>query len=200
MKSFPTKYFILSIVLCGVFSCSPTKYVLEDEYLLDSNKILFEEDSIAGKNHGRQISVDELYPILKQKPNRKIGFGLARLHLRIYSLSNEERIQKRKLVNKNKADAKNLKIDQKNIKRRAKDKLPKQYKVVKTTFGEGLRNSGEAPVILDSLKIHKSIKQLNNQLINEGYFNSEIDYMVSFGKHQKAEVSLYYFRRETLYD
>ena len=188
MKSFPTKYFILSIVLCGVFSCSPTKYVLEDEYLLDSNKILFEEDSIEGKNHGRQISVDELYPILKQKPNRKIGFGLARLHLRIYSLSNEERIQKRKLVNKNKADAKNLKIDQKNIKRRAKDKFPKQYKFVKTTFGEGLRNSGEAPVILDSLKIHKSIKQLNNQLINEGYFNSEIDYMVSFGKHQKAEV------------
>ena len=84
--------------------------------------------------------------------------------------------KKGKLVNKNKADAKNLKIDQKNIKRRAKDKLPKQYKVVKTTFGEGLRNSGEAPVILDSLKIHKSIKQLNNQLINEGYFNSEIDY------------------------
>ena len=63
--------------------------------------------------------------------------------------------KKGKLVNKNKADAKNLKIDQKNIKRRAKDKLPKQYKVVKTTFGEGLRNSGEAPVILDSLKIHK---------------------------------------------
>jgi outer membrane protein assembly factor BamA len=189
LKSFLIKYFILAIVLLGLFSCCPTKYVLEDEYLLDSNKILFAEDSIGGKNHGRQISIDDLYPILKQKPNRKIGFGLARLHLRIYSLSNEERIQKRKLVYKNKADKKNLKIDQKNIKRRAKDKLPKQYKVVKTTFGEGLRNSGEAPVILDSLKIHKSIKQLNNQLINEGYFNSQINYRVSFEKHQKAEVS-----------
>ncbi|MBC8396164.1 MAG: hypothetical protein H8E16_03575, partial [Flavobacteriales bacterium] len=189
MKSFLLKYSILAIVLLGMFSCSPTKYVLEDEYLLDNNKILFQEDSIVGKNHGRQISIDDLYPILKQKPNRKIGFGLARLHLRIYSLSNEERIQKRKLVYKNKADKKNLKIDQKNIKRRAKDKLPKQYKVVKTTFGEGLRNSGEAPVILDSLKIHTSIKQLNNQLINEGYFNNKINYRVSFGKHQKALVS-----------
>ncbi len=172
-----------------MFSCSPTKYVLEDQYLLDNNKILFEEDSVGGKSYIRQISVDHLYPILKQKPNRKIGFGLARLHLRIYSLSNEERIQKRKLINKNKSDAKNLKIDQKNIKRRAKNKLPKQYKVVKTTFGEGLRNSGEAPVVLDSLKIEKSIKQLSNQLVNEGYFSNHINYIVSFSKHQKAEVS-----------
>ena len=168
-----------------MFSCSPTKYILEDEYLLDNNKILFEEDSLGDNNHVRQIRIDHLYPILKQKPNRKIGFGLARLHLRIYSLSNEERIQKRKLVNKNKADAKNLKIDQKNIKRRAKNKLPKQYKVVKTTFGEGLRNSGEAPVILDSLKIEKSIKQLSNQLINEGYFSNQVNYIVSFRKHQR---------------
>ena len=89
----------------------------------------------------------------------------------------------------NKADKKNLKIDLNNEKRRANGKLPKQHKVVKTTLGEGLRNSGEAPVILDSLKIHKSIKQLNNQLINKGYFNNKIKYKVSFGKHQKADVS-----------
>ena len=189
LKSFLLKYFILAIVLLGMFSCSPTKYVLEDEYLLDSNKILFEEDTVGNKSYGRRISIDELYPILKQKPNRKIGFGLARLHLRIYSLSNEDRIQKRKLINKNKADEKNTKITQRNTKRTAKNKVPKQYKVVKTTFGEGLRSSGEAPVILDSLKIDKSIKQLNSQLINEGYFNNQISYNVSFGKHQKAEVT-----------
>jgi len=172
-----------------MFSCSPTKYVLEDEYLLNSNKILFAEDSIGANRQSQQISIDELYPILKQKPNRKIGFGLVRFHLRIYSLSNEDRIQKRKLVYLNKADKKNLKIDLNNDKRRAKGKLPKQHKVPKTTVGEGFRNSGEAPVILDSLKIHKSIKQLNNQLINKGYFNNEVKYQVSFGKNQKAEVS-----------
>ena len=172
-----------------MFSCSPTKYVLEDEYLLNSNKVVFAEDSIGSNSQGQQISIDELYPILKQKPNRRIGFGLVRFHLRIYSLSNEDRIQKRKLVYLNKADKKNLKIDLNNDKRRAKGKLPKQHKVVKTTLGEGLRNSGEAPVILDSLKIHKSIKQLDNQLINKGYFNNKINYKVSFGKHQKAEVS-----------
>ena len=172
-----------------MFSCSPTKYVLEDEYLLNSNKILFAEDSIGANSQSQQISIDELYPILKQKPNRKIGFGLVRFHLRIYSLSNEDRIQKRKLVYLNKAAKKNLKIDLNNDKRRAKGKLPKQHKVPKTTVGEGFRNSGEAPVILDSLKIHKSIKQLNNQLINKGYFNNEVKYQVSFGKHQKAEVS-----------
>ena len=172
-----------------MFSCSPTKYVLEDEYLLNSNKILFVEDSLVASAEGQQISIDELYPILKQKPNRRIGFGLIRLHLRIYSLSNEDRIQKRRLVYLNKADKKNLKIDLNNEKRRANGKLPKQHKVVKTTLGEGLRNSGEAPVILDSLKIHKSIKQINNQLINKGYFNNKIKHKVSFGKHQKADVS-----------
>ena len=189
MKSFLIKYLILVTVLLGMFSCSPTKYLLEHEYLLDSNKILFQEDSTGEKNNVQQISIDELYPILKQKPNRKIGFGLARLHLRIYCVSNEDRIQKRKLVNKNKADEKNLKIAEKNIKRKALNKFPKQYKVVKTTFGEGLRNSGEAPVILDSLKIHKSIKQLSHQLVNQGYFNNAINYTVSFGRHQKAGVS-----------
>ena len=172
-----------------MFSCSPTKYVLEDEYLLNSNKILFAEDSLLASAEGQQISIDELYPILKQKPNRRIGFGLIRLHLRIYSLSNEDRIQRRRLVYFNKADKKNLKIDLNNEKRRANGKLPKQHKVVKTTLGEGLRNSGEAPVILDSLKIRKSIKQLNNQLINKGYFNNKIKYKLSFGKHQKADVS-----------
>lgn len=188
MKSLHLKYFVLAIVLLGLFSCRPTKYVLEGQYLLNSNKILFEKDSLEEKGDGRQISIDELYPILKQRPNRKVGFGLARLHLRIYSLSNEDRIQKRKLVYRNKADEKNIKIDQKNIKRRRKGKLPKQHKVVKTTFGEGLRSSGEAPVILDSLKIIKSIKQINNQLINDGYFNSKIRFEVSFGKHKKSEV------------
>jgi len=171
-----------------MFSCSPTKYVIEDEYLLDSNKIVFESDSTVEKNKRRDISVDDLYPILKQKPNRRVVFGLARFHLRVYSLSNEDRIQKRKLINQNKADKKNLKIDEKNIKRAAKDKQPKQLKVAKTTFGEGLRNSGEAPVILDSLKIQKSVKQISNQLINDGYFNNQVNYEVILGKHQKAEV------------
>jgi len=189
LKTFFTKYVIIVSVLLGVFSCSPTKYVLNEEYLLDSNKIKFEGDSTGEKNQGDKISVDELYPILKQKPNRRVLFGLARFHLRVYSLSNEGRIQKRKLVYQNKADEKNVKITEKNKKRIAKGKLPKQYKVAKTTFGEGLRNSGEAPVILDSLKIHKSAKQISNQLINEGYFNNQVDYMVSLGKHQKAEVT-----------
>ena len=172
-----------------MFSCSPTKYVPEDQYLLNSNKIVFVKDSLAARTQGQEISIDELYPILKQKPNRKIGFGLVRFHLRIYSLSNEDRIEKRKLVHLKKAAKKNLKIDLNNDKRRANGKLPKQHKVVKTTLGEGFRNSGEAPVILDSLKIHKSIKQLNNQLINKGYFNNKINYKVSFEKHQKADVS-----------
>jgi len=60
-----------------IYSCNPTKYVPEDQSLLDNNYISLSKDHI-GKS--------ELLPYLKQKPNKRI-FG-ARFHLGLYNLSN----------------------------------------------------------------------------------------------------------------
>lgn len=71
---FPFFQFILII---SIISCTPTKYVPEDNYLLIKNKIKIEDKS---------ISKNEIKPYLKQQPNKKI-IGL-KFHLSLYNLSN----------------------------------------------------------------------------------------------------------------
>lgn len=61
-------------------SCSTTKYVPEDEYLLDDYSI---------KIDNGKIKKDELENYIRQKPNKKIlGF---KFHLGLYNLSNQEK-------------------------------------------------------------------------------------------------------------
>ncbi len=58
-------------------SCNPTKYVPQDETLLDKNHIAINKEG---------ISRGDLEPLIKQKPNKRI-FGV-RFHLGLYNLSN----------------------------------------------------------------------------------------------------------------
>lgn len=59
-------------------SCSITKRVPEDQYLLSSAKLKFE-----GATTG--IDKDEVYAIIKQKPNRKV-LWISKIYLRAYNL------------------------------------------------------------------------------------------------------------------
>lgn len=67
--------FLFGILSLYLFSCSPTKYVPKDEYLLDQSTIHF---------NGPRIDKEELIAIIKQKPNRRI-LGVFRFHLRMYN-------------------------------------------------------------------------------------------------------------------
>lgn len=75
----------VSLVFIGL-SCNPTKYVPAGETLLDRNYV---------KVNRGNISKGELYPYIKQKPNKRI-FGV-RFHLGLYNLSN---IRKDKLLHR----------------------------------------------------------------------------------------------------
>ena len=66
---------ILVLVLLG--ACKTTKYVPEDEYLLQDVKITASDE---------EFNTQELTPFLKQKPNLKI-LWLVKFHLGIYNLS-----------------------------------------------------------------------------------------------------------------
>jgi hypothetical protein len=66
---------VIMVILAS--SCNPTKYVPQDETLLDDNKIIVNRES---------IKKEDLAPYIKQTPNKRI-FG-ARFHLGIYNLSN----------------------------------------------------------------------------------------------------------------
>ena len=66
-----------SLIIIGLSSCNPTKYVPQDETLLDKNHIEINKEG---------ISRGEIGPLIKQKPNKRI-FGV-RFHLGLYNLSN----------------------------------------------------------------------------------------------------------------
>lgn len=67
--------FLAGIMCLFLHSCSPTRYVPKDEYLLDHSSIHFK---------GPRIDKEELMAIIKQKPNRRI-LGIFRFHLRMYN-------------------------------------------------------------------------------------------------------------------
>lgn len=69
--------FLLASLLLGFASCSTTKYVDENQYLL--NKVVVKADD-------KTISATELKRNAKQKPNLKI-LGMWKFHLGLYNLS-----------------------------------------------------------------------------------------------------------------
>ena len=66
-----------SLIIIGLSSCNPTKYVPRDGTLLDKNHILISKEG---------ITRGDIEPLIKQKPNKRI-FGV-RFHLGLYNLSN----------------------------------------------------------------------------------------------------------------
>lgn len=67
--------FVLGVVL--FYSCSPVKYVPDNEYLLD--KVTLKTDT-------KKVSKAEIKRNIRQKPNTRI-LGVARFHLGLYNLS-----------------------------------------------------------------------------------------------------------------
>ncbi|MFH0843248.1 MAG: BamA/TamA family outer membrane protein [Bacteroidota bacterium] len=76
-NSFPGYYLFSLFFLLLLSSCNPTKYVPNDDTLLDETHVSVSRDG---------IERSELMPYLKQRPNKRI-FGV-RFHLGLYNLSN----------------------------------------------------------------------------------------------------------------
>lgn len=76
-KDIPYKIILLCCLLVLFFSCAPTKYLRENEYLLNRVKIVTDN---------KDVSISELKKTVRQKPNTRI-LGVARFHLGIYNLS-----------------------------------------------------------------------------------------------------------------
>ncbi|MGM0406455.1 MAG: BamA/TamA family outer membrane protein [Bacteroidota bacterium] len=81
-KSKHNSVIALIVLFIAIFSsCSPIKYVPEDEYLLDRYRVKIDK----GTAKKEKIKKEELKSFVKQKPNKRI-LGL-RFHLGLYNLS-----------------------------------------------------------------------------------------------------------------
>ncbi|HTB06027.1 MAG TPA: BamA/TamA family outer membrane protein, partial [Bacteroidia bacterium] len=177
------------------------------EYLLSQNRIIYPDlansKTLAGKLTslpGEQIAiltlppeiaVKQLMAYIKQKPNTKI-LGILPFHLLVYNLVDPEKEAEDVVLKKRKIDDKNKKIDEKNIIREQQHKKLKKHKSYRRTFGEWLMSVGEPPVILDSVLIRNSVKQLTLLLQSKGYFECRVSDSVRAKVHKA--VVLYYIR------
>ena len=196
-----TKYkflenFIFSYLFIFIFSsCSITKHVPEDEFLLRKVKI-----EILNSKNSNSISKDELYNLLLQKPNRKV-FSNYRFYLRLYNFSNQQRIDQKIVEKQFKIDKVNLKIKQQNSSSLILDSnyIQKPLKARKLVFGERIQNAGEAPVIYSALKLNRTKEQLNKHLFNKGYFKSEITDSTSILDNGQIDIQYFIKLREPMY-
>lgn len=176
LKVFPYRLtvVVLALLLAAIHSgCSPTKGLQAGEYLLDENII---------EQKGSKIPVDDLAGIVKQTPNRKIGFWKIRFrfHLGLYNIPSDKRIEKARYK-------KNKRIRRKNARKVRKGKPLKDS--TSRTKWEWFRDIGEAPVVLDSSKIEESRKQLQLYMVKKGYYNCIVRDTVTF---RRKLASVYY--------
>lgn len=159
-------------------SCSPTRRLKANEYLLVKNSVV--ESKPLKKSEKDDIS-DYVLP----RTNKKF-LGFWRFYLQIYNLPNPDKIAINKEKQLMKLNEKNQKIAEYNAKV-VPPKKEKKYKKETLLFGEWLQKNGEAPVLLDSIKIRKSKELLTNYAQNKGFFQAWVSDSVII-KKQMATV------------
>lgn len=154
------------------------------------------------------ISKEDIYGYLKQKPNRKLlglnnphllkrgklGYSVLNKHffsngagypfyLTIYNLVSPSKELKRKIRRdaREKARLEKYNKNPKTKKGRVK-RAPKHHR----TIGEFLYDIGEPPVVLDSAKTNRSLHQVTEYLHNKGYFNGTVRDTVFYPFTQKG--------------
>ena len=170
----PSKLAIIFIMLIIISGCVGAKKIAGDSYLLEKNTIF--------KNN-QELPNDPIKFLLVDKPNKKIlGIPVKR---NIYSLagSNSDSLFNEWLGRKE------------NRKKRLNNLLsPKQVRELgryKSKLNNWLKNSGEAPVFLDSSSIQKNINRLKQFYTNKGYFDTKVFSKNSLGIDRKAEVKYF---------
>ncbi len=157
-------YILWSTLIIFIYGCNSTKHIGDDEYLL--HKVKVEIDG--------EVDSDKIDAIIKQQPNRK-SLGIFRFHLWVYKLFDLVKVETKIARKENKLLLKNERRVRKN----------KTLKLYSPTFGERIMDIvGEAPVIYDDILTNKSTHNINQYLVNSGYFNGSCSDSVSFSKRK----------------
>ncbi|TDO78156.1 surface antigen-like protein [Flavobacterium chryseum] len=174
MKKNSTK--IVAFILIAIFisACDAVKRVPDGKNLLVKNNIL-----VNGKSSNDEIASNQMY----QKPNGTLlGY---KLRLNMYNLAN---------LNPDSTYQAKFKNNPGLYERQAKILSAKQVDRLGQSFlykgiHEFLKNTGEPPVIVDTVKTQKSLVRLKFYYFNNGYFNVKTDYTIDSIARKKAQVN-----------
>ena len=173
MKKISSKIVLIIVTSIIFYSCSLTKRVPEDKYLLTSNEII--------KNNKKENS-DELSKLMYQKPNGKV-LGL-RARLLLFNLAKVNGDSTYQAWLKRHPDTERTLSAV--LSKKQTYRLGSSFLV--SGSSEMLKSLGEAPVILDTEKTKKSALRLKNHFFNQGYFNTKVAYSIDSTLHKKAIV------------
>jgi len=175
-KNSVAKISLFILISAFFYACNSEKRVPARKQLLVKNQI-FENDKLL-KN---QTIYDQLY----QQPNSTIL--KYRFLLNVYNLANpnpDSTFNLKYLNNKKKYD------------REVRWLSAKQIEGLRKSFWyhgihEFLKETGEAPVIADTIKAKKSLTRLKSYYFNNGYFNVKTSYKLDSLAPKKARIKYY---------
>nr|WP_288833341.1 BamA/TamA family outer membrane protein [uncultured Flavobacterium sp.] len=161
MKKISTKISLFILIGIIISACNAEKRVPDGKQLLTSNQIL-----VNGKKTNDEDVSNQLY----QKPNSTLlGY---RLRLNLYNLANlnpDSTYQAKFTNNPGKYERKAKWLSAKQV-----DRLGQSF--WHHGIHDFLKKTGEAPVIIDSVKTQKSLSRLQYYYFNNGFFNVEANF------------------------
>ena len=174
MKQQHSKILLIIVIISIFTSCNSVKRVAKNEHLL-TNTSLTVNDKVE-----KSESVNNL---LYQQPNGKLPLLNIPLRLYVYNLArpNIDSIVKAKYE-------KNPKKTER-LKRFLSEKQFEKLKESKINFNKWIKNTGEAPVIVNDTLSKKSVKRLESYYWNNGWFDVEASYETVKEDNKKAKIN-----------
>ncbi|MCK5401331.1 MAG: outer membrane protein assembly factor, partial [Flavobacteriaceae bacterium] len=171
MKQTTAKISLFILITLVITSCNVVKRVGEDNYLLTQTSVYVNEKKTTSENITNLIS---------QKPNSKLlGFPL-RLHIYNFARPNIDSILNAKIYNNPKKVAWKTKV-------LSKKQLDKDI-ASRKSFNKWLQTTGEAPVIVDTLRTNKSKKKLDSYYFRNGWFDVKTTSKTTRNDNQRATI------------
>jgi outer membrane protein assembly factor BamA len=156
-------------------SCNTIKRVGENDHLLTNTSIYV--------NDKKDLS-ESINNLLYQKPNSKLALGIP-LRLHIYNLAKEYPDSSySNWLNKRPKRKERLKRIYSN---KQVDKLGKSY----VGFNNWIKKTGEAPVIIDSIKTRKSRERLEAYFWGNGWFDVETSALLKPKENKRASIDFF---------
>ncbi|RED25350.1 outer membrane protein assembly factor BamA [Flavobacterium cutihirudinis] len=174
MKKNSTKIIAFILIAILICACNAVKRVPDGKNLLLKNNIL-----VNGKNTNDEIATNQMY----QKPNGKLlGY---KLRLNLYNLANlnPDSTYKARFTNHPGRYENWSKV----LSAKQVDRLGQSF--LYKGIHDFLKNTGEAPVIIDTSKTKKTLLRLKYYYFNNGYFNVKTDYDIDSVGFKKAKIN-----------
>jgi len=171
LKKQLSKILFLVLLTVGLYSCDTVKRVAEDEHLLSKTSVIVND---------KKDNTETINSLLYQKPNRKIAGIPLRLHIYNTARPNRDSLFEAWLNKNQKRRAR--------LERRYSLKQVNKLKQSVLGFNNWLKNTGEAPTIVNEDETKRSVKRLKDYYINNGWFNVEADFDIKKNDNKRAEV------------